>query len=144
LARPWRVARVRPAHPAPCPPSRAAPCPGVMRGRGGCSSPPRPRSPAPARAHSRGPVSARHNRGDPAQCSVPSPVARGQELGSCASGARPELGWPDRGDPTRFPVPAMVRSALGMALACRVRDSALACARLIRDASARPCARMLA
>jgi hypothetical protein len=43
----------------------------------------------------------------------------GLELGRRASGARPELGWRGRGDPARSPVPAMVRSALGMAPAQR-------------------------
>jgi hypothetical protein len=62
----------------------------------------------------------------PRPCSVPRsvPAARGLELGRCASGARLELGWRGRGDPTRSPVPAMVRSALGMAPAQRGPDPA--------------------
>jgi hypothetical protein len=141
LALPWRPWRIRPGAAVASPARLVGPA--MACGQGAPSSP-RPRSPAPAHARSRGPVSARHNRGDPAQRPVPSPAVRGLELGSRASGARPELGWRGYGDPARSPVPAMVRSALGMALAWCVRGSALACARLIRDASARPCARMLA
>eukprot|EP00267_Zea_mays_P048416 XP_020400981.1 uncharacterized protein LOC109942838 [Zea mays] len=180
LASPWRPWRIRPGAARPGAAVASPAClvgPAMACGQG-APSPPRPRSPAPAHARSRGPVSARHNRGDPAQRPVPSPTVRGLELGSRASGARselgwrglgdparspvpspevrglelgsrasdarPELGWRGRGDPARSPVPAMVPSALGMALAWRVRGSALACARLVRDASARPCARMLA
>jgi hypothetical protein len=45
--------------------------------------------------------SARRGRGDPARRPHPIPAARSLELGRRASGARPELGWRGRGDPTR-------------------------------------------
>jgi hypothetical protein len=108
--------------------------------------------------------SAQRGRGDPAWRPCPVPTACGLELGRRASGARPELGWRGRGDPGRPPDPAMVWPALSMApaqrglglarlwlarprcpcVARRVRSSAPACARPVRDASARPCARVLA